>query len=550
MYADILENENRRQRENKNFALPKRGGKGGGKGHGGKGGERYSRNFPARRAQPAPVAPKELKEVLAKQALQRHLAPDAPQTPYRRRQGEVKTTLHWNDRKLLMYETEFLTQHVPAGAKGVVVVYLGAAPGAHLPMLSKLFPQVDFILVDKVPPMCKESKRIRVVQAVPNEELMRDLHQKFCSRAAAVLVISNTKASRGFDAENPDADPFSAEDLQKQLDYVAALPSVAAALLKLRLPYTSGTTEFAKGAVVLPVWGGQTSTETRLVPALPVEKTRYSHQAFEEQMFHFNTITRLETLPEFHPAHAAHERHAAAVPGCGYDYRYDATAEIDILMKYAKQHGAQYFADRVKEKEKERRKARRKEEVEELETGKKRKRADGEEKPLVDEEMARLLAKAVLGGDDLCVLVRRYSEAISKALEHGKYTLETHPLTHLHEPRTKENPFNQALKKEVLKDVEGEEEEAEEADAAMADAPAAEAGAVDEEEEMGLEFESEDEAPAPAPAPAPQSAKAKEAQAAGNVLSSLGVDLGDESDDSSSSSHSSEQNPAKRRKKV
>ena len=61
---------------------------------------------------------------------------------YRRRDtGHVKSTIHWGQRKLLLSEIEFLTGAIGenAIAEGRVVIYAGAAPGDHLPLLIKLF---------------------------------------------------------------------------------------------------------------------------------------------------------------------------------------------------------------------------------------------------------------------------------------------------------------------------------------------------------------------------------------------------------------------------
>ena len=140
-----------------------------------------------------------------------------------------------------------------------------------------------------------------------------------------------------FSSFQTDNDPWTAEDLQLQIDIVSRVEGVDAAMLKLRLPYTSGATELPKGRIMLPVWGGQTSTETRLVVAPPFTMTRYEHKTYEEQLFHFNTSTRLKTYPEYAPAHSDHPRHKTAVKGIGYDWRYDTTREIAILDAYVRQ---------------------------------------------------------------------------------------------------------------------------------------------------------------------------------------------------------------------
>ena len=59
---------------------------------------------------------------------------------YRRRDhGTVKSTIHWGQRKLLISEIEFLAEHKFKFSVKSVVVYAGAAPGDHLPILINLF---------------------------------------------------------------------------------------------------------------------------------------------------------------------------------------------------------------------------------------------------------------------------------------------------------------------------------------------------------------------------------------------------------------------------
>ncbi len=61
----------------------------------------------------------------------RILEEDAPRAPYRRRKDEVKSVIHWGQRKLLVAEIEFLTMYAGTRKSDTPqpVVYAGAAPG-------------------------------------------------------------------------------------------------------------------------------------------------------------------------------------------------------------------------------------------------------------------------------------------------------------------------------------------------------------------------------------------------------------------------------------
>src|SRR5690606_11262993 len=72
-----------------------------------------------------------------------------PQLPYNNKNTK-KTSVHFGQLKLLMSEIEFLTFYWNPSIKNPIVVYIGAAPGTHLDMLSKMFPSFEFHLYDKL----------------------------------------------------------------------------------------------------------------------------------------------------------------------------------------------------------------------------------------------------------------------------------------------------------------------------------------------------------------------------------------------------------------
>lgn len=78
------------------------------------------------------------------ESFSRVLQPEAPTAVYRRRNMEIKTTVQWQERKLFLYELEFLTQY---GLRdGTVAVYAGVAPATRIPFLASLFPHIRFVL--------------------------------------------------------------------------------------------------------------------------------------------------------------------------------------------------------------------------------------------------------------------------------------------------------------------------------------------------------------------------------------------------------------------
>lgn len=80
----------------------------------------------------------------------------------------MKSVAHWGQRKLLLAEVEFLTQHAQPG---ITCVYAGAAPGTHIEFLAQLFPEVQFVLVDPAPFAIKSSERVRIWQEFMTDDV-------------------------------------------------------------------------------------------------------------------------------------------------------------------------------------------------------------------------------------------------------------------------------------------------------------------------------------------------------------------------------------------
>jgi len=69
-------------------------------------------------------------------------------------------------------------------------------------------------------------------------------------------------------------------------------------MLKFRLPYYPGRTSYLDGKMMLPVWGGRTTSETRLVVEQPKEGDEYPIREYDnlwlsDAMFYHNTVRRV-----------------------------------------------------------------------------------------------------------------------------------------------------------------------------------------------------------------------------------------------------------------
>lgn len=253
-------------------------------------------------------------------ALRRVLPADSPTEPYESQPEYVKTVVHWGQRKLLLSEIEFLTLIGRNDLRGATVVYAGAGPGTHIPQLTRMFPQVHFILVDPTP-FTRELRemeerpdsRVLLMNRLFTDELASELAQKY----GRILFVSDIRV------EAYDEDPIE-KDMAAQMRWHELLGATRS-MLKFRLPWTKpGSTEYLDGDIYLPVWGPQTTTESRLITkkGAPLARRTYHHDLYNNQMFYFRCYLR--------PALYPHQ--VQGVPGL--DHCYDCSAEVAILSHY------------------------------------------------------------------------------------------------------------------------------------------------------------------------------------------------------------------------
>ena len=251
--------------------------------------------------------------------LKRLLEDDDPEMVYvPRGKDEVRTVLHWGQRKLFFAELMFLHLSVARDTANVVVIYAGAAPGTHIGLLSEMFPLVTFVLIDPVEFDVKaDGVRIITHSCLFTNKLAHELKRKYAG--ATLLFVSDIRSDlRGESAK--EKEQRIKADMQAQMDWHRILRPLKSCL-KFRLPYTSGRTRYLDGDVYLPVWGPPSTTECRLVVDTDCGLREYDHGKHERQMSHFNKVTRPALYPH-------------SVRGCGIDHCFDCSSEISILRDY------------------------------------------------------------------------------------------------------------------------------------------------------------------------------------------------------------------------
>lgn len=189
----------------------------------------------------------------------RSLARCDPEEAYQPRKGEERSVVHWGQRKLLLSEVEFLTSCLLRGPD-TIVVYAGAAPGTHMKELCDLFPETKFVLIDPAPFSINPERDSGLQHVILRQEMMTDaLASEFASKSGSVLFISDVRSADFNRMSEQENEEQIAKDMSDQMRWHLLMKPVRS-MLKFRLPWASGTTEYLAGSVMLPIFGPTATT--------------------------------------------------------------------------------------------------------------------------------------------------------------------------------------------------------------------------------------------------------------------------------------------------
>lgn len=278
------------------------------------------------------------------------LLDSSPKRAYETKERTLSGIVSWGQRKLLMSEINFFNYYYsPTVHPNALVVYIGAARGDHIPVLSDFFPELSFLLYDPsdFAPSVKRHAKIEVKREFFGIDTARYIRSQNSNRA--IFFISDIRTTDK--ADNKPGPQNILLDNQLQWESIEALMPVQS-LLKFRLPYPdqwetymennpsehqpplteiSTSYEYLKGKIFLQPWAPCRSTETRLVPDIVNGRfvtTIYEANDFQNRMFYHNMIVR-ETGFFYDPR---------LNPGAFYGPEllndWDSTSEVFTLLDY------------------------------------------------------------------------------------------------------------------------------------------------------------------------------------------------------------------------
>ena len=251
------------------------------------------------------------------------------------------TNCNFGQRKLLFGEIEFLTKiHKKYNLRDVLCLYVGSAPGDHLPLLMELFPTLTFFLVDPlahVPEVVARPQVAKIIQGVYDESTCKTVLNTLESVGKRWLILISDVRSR-----TGEGDRGVWKDMVAQQEWVlqySKKPLVGYSL-KFRLPLeldSERVFSYLTGSLYYQLYAPISSTETRLCRVVePGEKLKdlrqYDASVYRDELYWFNNVGRQDVYQ-----HGGHSR-VLKQHLLGFDDGYESVAEYAIVRKYWKHY--------------------------------------------------------------------------------------------------------------------------------------------------------------------------------------------------------------------
>ena len=249
---------------------------------------------------------------------QKTLKNSSPYLQYMPKKQRPETTLHFGQLKLLLSEMQLLLYYAPKDID-VHIVYAGSSPGTSINILTKLFPQCYWYLIDPR----KMDKRLNnndKIKEIKNEYFLNSNaeYYKKLLKGKYVLFLSDIRT------EDPEEKDIQ-ENNELQMNCVKILnPDYA--LLKFRIPRINENYKYLDGKIYLQMYAANASTETRLLVKKNAPIKTYSLDKYEGQIYYHNRISRVCIYQ--------HDIHNID----GIDHCYDCTLFMNLLKKYIKEY--------------------------------------------------------------------------------------------------------------------------------------------------------------------------------------------------------------------
>lgn len=250
------------------------------------------------------------------------LTPDFPRQIWSKKVKPKPENVHWGQVKLLISEIDFFINIPTLKEKGGIVVYAGAAGGFHIPFLTKMFPNLLFILYDPANFGIDPTSNIIIRQEYFTDEIAR-----LYSNIPNIYFISDIRLDAP-NEENFEKMVWLNNQMNKK--WISIIKPVSS-MLKFRFPFIKPYTRtFLNGNIRFQVFAPTTSAETRLIPFGEQSLKKYDTKIYEEQMTYFNHNYRNRSFLDLDPI---------------YGINYDTYRTYDVLHNFLISRGQKFSSN-------------------------------------------------------------------------------------------------------------------------------------------------------------------------------------------------------------
>ena len=267
-----------------------------------------------------------------------------------KKSANLKNT-HWGQLKLFISELLFLTSYYDQSEVSDVV-YIGAAPGDHIPTLSLMFPLLTFHLYDasEFRDQVYNREKIKIYNKYFDQSDIDEWKTKNCILISDIRTISyDSKKTKLSDIKVNEDIVWGDMNLQRKwVEEIKPLYS----LLKFRLPYAEKfelekgrTRKYLDGIVYIQPFCKAASSETRLcVLGKQITEREWDILEYEEKLFHHNSERRQNHMY----SNPIHKDNMYIYPELGIFNDYDSVYFTHVVIDYMNKIGRRVSYENVR----------------------------------------------------------------------------------------------------------------------------------------------------------------------------------------------------------
>lgn len=260
-------------------------------------------------------------------------------------QTKILRNVHWGQLKLFCSEMFLFLRHTPVSVSDIL--YIGAAPGEHLYVLAKLFPQYSYHLYDSE----NFDRRLKNLDNITmHKRYFNDTDIKKWKKMSNFALISDIRTltydPSARDSQSRQKNEESVwNDMKLQEKWIMELkPTVS--LIKFRLPFAYDfilkdglTRKYFDGIVMKQVFNKPTSSETRLI-ITDFKERDWNLIEYEQKMAYHNDHNR-NRARYYNPLDMSEN---PVSPELGVCNDFDSIFLTHLVMEYLKIHPGDFHS--------------------------------------------------------------------------------------------------------------------------------------------------------------------------------------------------------------